>query len=436
MKHSGPGPRYHSSLWVWSHELGSWQTLGTGQIVYSSIQWQNANWGRPATLPQLAETVCINKMAARLVDARTQFNALVTLGEARETATMIAGTARRVAQGMLALRKGNVPGALSQLFGGNPSGFAGAKSVRDRVIARYTDFRLLGESSSFTSKGKKWVAKRNKELKKLMDRVDSFVLRYGEHGRIDDLAGAWMSLNFGWRPLLSDIDNAARYLALKRTLGPPKTVTVRVKHSVSNAGETTDTITNSCQQVYGWYWKDESSIGYTYELSPKWLFTPKVIDELSATRLGEIKRNWRHENNFFADLGFTDPASVVWNLLPLSFVTDWFVNVGQVLQSLHEFNQWKVERALKSEKSGFQRGKWLVRQSRGKHGVIYCGYSNYSTDQRMDHPYQHLDTHIFKRSLVTSLPTAVPLRIKVTNPFDLKTGQMASAAALLRYAFR
>lgn len=43
-------------------------------------------------------------------------------------------------------------------------------------------------------------------------------------------------------------------------------------------------------------------------------------------------------NLFLANqLGFVNPLSVAWELVPFSFVVDWFANVGQVLNSLTDF---------------------------------------------------------------------------------------------------
>jgi hypothetical protein len=43
-------------------------------------------------------------------------------------------------------------------------------------------------------------------------------------------------------------------------------------------------------------------------------------------------------NMFLANqLGFLNPALVAWELVPFSFVVDWFVNVGAVISSMTDF---------------------------------------------------------------------------------------------------
>jgi len=38
-----------------------------------------------------------------------------------------------------------------------------------------------------------------------------------------------------------------------------------------------------------------------------------------------------------SQLGFVNPVSVAWQLVPFSFVVDWFVNVGQFIGSYTDF---------------------------------------------------------------------------------------------------
>jgi hypothetical protein len=45
-----------------------------------------------------------------------------------------------------------------------------------------------------------------------------------------------------------------------------------------------------------------------------------------------------NQNLFLASqMGFVNPLSVAWELVPFSFVVDWFTNVGQVLGSMTDF---------------------------------------------------------------------------------------------------
>lgn len=44
-----------------------------------------------------------------------------------------------------------------------------------------------------------------------------------------------------------------------------------------------------------------------------------------------------HNYHLANKLGFTNPVLTAWQMVPASFIADWFVNVGQVLASLTDF---------------------------------------------------------------------------------------------------
>jgi hypothetical protein len=314
--------------------------------------------------PQLASSAAVDaialaKLLSSLKDSRMQYNAAVFLGEARETARHMVRTARRLVGGFQLFRKGRVVDATRCLLG------------REDIPVRS---QFVHRSLKRRAKDPKWA---------------------------DYVTSAWMEFSYAWRPLLSDIDSAAKYLAEKQV---ERSLSV---YPVSRAHKAWDrslvTVAN------GTYRTQESkeqftSVRYTYELYPKFLRQPSTM----------------------AELGFTDPATVIWELLPLSFVVDWFVNVGQVLESLFEFNQWTVKRGLKSTRRRKTISNYLVNGT----------YSPPNPPNRVDSRSGYfLEFVACDRQVLGSLPTSVPLRTKIDNPFDLNYGQWASAASLLRYAF-
>lgn len=218
----------------------------------------------------------------------------------------------------------------------------------------------------------------------------------------DDVSSAWMEANYAWLPLLGDIDSAAKYIAEKRVKGVAPVQAISRKHEMDRGTKATVNAGGYLNDVIT---VEESKVRYTYEVSPKYP-KPSTLNEL----------------------GFTDPWTLAWELLPLSFVVDWFVNVGQVLESLHEFNQWKVVRGIRSERTILSVGQRVSRnwvRGNGQPVVPAIEYRSVGYTKKW-----------MSRELLGSLPTAVPLRIKVSNPFDLKSGNLATAVILLRYAFR
>lgn len=302
------------------------------------------------------------KVLQSLQRERQEWMAAVSLGEGRETMRMIANAGKRLVHSVNNLRKGKVFEAYKHLSG------------------RYT--APHGYQNSI--------------LRRVQKRAD-------KKGLADDLGSAWMELSFGWRPLLNDVDDAANWAAFRRLQPGPL---CRVSRSHRSEWERKFT-----QPV-----NPPPSTSYQRTITERNLHKRRVTLELKPV--------WRKNYSVIDELGFTDPATVAWNLLPLSFVVDWFVNVGQVLESLYEFERWVVTRGMTSEMTRTTLENYLTLNYRmGKYD------STYTTPQ-------FLKYETFNRALTHSLPTSVPLRSRVSNPFDLATGQWATLIVLMRYAFR
>jgi len=124
--------------------------------------------------------------------------------------------------------------------------------------------------------------------------------RKGKHGSIADL---WLELQYGWKPLLSSIHDNASLLGKGGLL---EGSSVKASAQRQTAYQETfsrgrDTISVECR-------------GGVRTAYSAWVRSPGVVR---------------------ADtLGLINPAEVAWELVPFSFVVDWFIPVGNVLQSL------------------------------------------------------------------------------------------------------
>lgn len=144
-----------------------------------------------------------------------------------------------------------------------------------------------------------------RDLKK--GRFESAARRFGVNQRPSqlshkDISGRWLELQYGWKPLISDVYEAAKaYEAI--TNGPR---TSRVSVSISREGR-----------------KDTSASPFNWTgngtIKERWRIIYEMTEQLSNAR----------------SLGLTDPASVVWELIPYSFVVDWFLPIGTYLENLN-----------------------------------------------------------------------------------------------------
>lgn len=119
--------------------------------------------------------------------------------------------------------------------------------------------------------------------------------------RSKDLASTWLEYSFGWSPLIGDIYNALEVLGSEI---PDKPVEA----------------TASTRDIE---WKLVPSGPWAAGYSRKF--------EKIAVKYGTKVRVTNPNLYLWNQLGLVNPATVVWEVIPFSFVVDWFVNVEQFL---------------------------------------------------------------------------------------------------------
>jgi len=113
----------------------------------------------------------------------------------------------------------------------------------------------------------------------------------------------WLELQFGWLPLMHDIYGASELLKMKRFSTPI------LRSSVSKRGSF-----------------DTSHIpSGSYLVPERSTVTSKLRGKVYATG----------EPSLIERLGLTDPLSIGWELVPFSFVADWFLPIGSHIEAMH-----------------------------------------------------------------------------------------------------
>lgn len=117
------------------------------------------------------------------------------------------------------------------------------------------------------------------------------------------LAGKWLEYQYGWKPLMSDVYGGCEALAQRLTEGVP-VYTKSEAEIFYDSGKTQSGLTTT-------YY--ESSL----RMKVKARYSIKNASEKSLT-----------------EIGITNPAALVWELVPWSFCIDWVLPVGDYLQGL------------------------------------------------------------------------------------------------------
>lgn len=115
-----------------------------------------------------------------------------------------------------------------------------------------------------------------------------------------DISGRWLELQYGWLPMVSDCYEAIKAFADSN----------QSRRNVTSA---------SSKKVYAYAGSDEPS-------------------NYASPGIGKARYIVRYEQeedfSFARSLGLADPLSVAWEILPWSFVIDWFLPIGTFLSNL------------------------------------------------------------------------------------------------------
>jgi len=119
----------------------------------------------------------------------------------------------------------------------------------------------------------------------------------------------WLEYQYGWKPLMSDIYDAAQ---LVQKGFREKTHLASSERHLKDSYSYKSEFTSGSKGVPGFV-RGESKADYTAKVFYK-------INESTLSKLGQM--------------GLINPLSVAWEVVPFSFVVDWFLPVGNFLEAL------------------------------------------------------------------------------------------------------
>lgn len=216
----------------------------------------------------------VNKLYSSIVGS--EFNMAVFLGQSTQTLDGIALGAARVYHFFGALRKGDLLGAAKALAVPPPLSYLHPLPLPGRGNPPSGGYRLNQKDFSYLK-------------------------RMGY-----DLSSSYLDFEYGWRPLLSDVKDAAEMLADR--LNMPKRKSYKARKI--RRGYVNNSVGFGVSSQAARFFRPVS--GYrTYQLTA-YISEPPSVAQLT---------------------GLTDPASVAWELMPYTFVVDWFIPIGDYLRA-------------------------------------------------------------------------------------------------------
>lgn len=129
----------------------------------------------------------------------------------------------------------------------------------------------------------------------------------------------WLELQYGWKPLLMDVYGATTALSDREMRASRGKATIKSRSSRKSA-------------------LDRADFNIPGNNAYLWLNKHREIKHECWIRTDWVQSNdgWRSAK----ELGLTNPLEVAWELVPFSFVADWFVPVGDFISQLDATLGW------------------------------------------------------------------------------------------------
>jgi hypothetical protein len=278
-----------------------------------------------------------------------QANMAQNIAQVSQLSSLIFGNATKISKALYQLKKGNIPSAINTLTAGRVS--------------------------------------------------PSWKGPIGSPSKTKSVASNWLQLQYGWKPLLSDIEG---FMTAMGNLNAPNDTVQRVSSSATAQRQFNVAYPPDHGLFIGSGYGKTTFIVTT---TTKFKIRFRVDDPLTA---------------FLAQTGFTNPINLFWEILPFSFVFDWFLPIGNYLQSL---SAWHGVTFLGGSKVRFSR-------IRGNSAINYHGAASGEPTVRIDmSATQTRDEVRLERSALSSFPSPV---LPSFNSEGLSAGTRAlNAVALL-----
>lgn len=344
--------------------------------IANTLRSANAVTGDMVTVRNAAIANLQQKMSS------TRANLPVAAVEGRKTVDMVYQSAKRIVAGIRAIRRGKFIQAATALGMSKPPKFLKA-TVNGRPI--------------------RVKVKDGKTVKADGSQINGDIKFSGT-----DITSNWLAYRYGWVPLLSDIHGSLT-TAYDYARTPDKNLV---------------TLRSMASREY------VSSIFTTAYTKPASVNYPSTRARIfnyvrTSSRFKVVARLDSKAASSSAQLGLNNPALVAWELVPFSFVADWFINVGDVLQGLTSYDGYTFVKGVRMDSAYNSLVTYRVEFTRSGSWVLV----NSSADAL--HEYV-IDS--YHRVPLTAFPSA-SFHFE-RNPFEGKVKRALDAVSLLSNLFK
>lgn len=216
--------------------------------------------------------------------------------------------------------------------------------------------------------------------------------------RKKDIADQWLSLQYGWKPLISDVYGLCEDLHKRTTTGYNlSAVKASARHETNKISP--EIWFNGVSSVSRGMVKTWAQVSYMCRAR---------IDEHIAS---------------LAALGVTNPLGVAWEITPWSFVVDWFLPVGRYIEQFSAADGWVFYDGCRSELL-----KVVETIKDDKYRTYKSGGWTYTDASNI---YGKFDTTTFQRFELSSWP--IPDIPRFKNP--VSAAHVQNGIALLAQVF-
>jgi len=272
----------------------------------------------------------------------------------------------------------------------------GAETVRTAKLMENTAWNFIN-CFIHLKHGRYGAAARALGVPPKLRRQSRFSKEFAKRGSLA-AANGWLSLRYGWEPLLQDIYGSCEVIAAKHESIGFVTCRKRVKR-ITNLDKKISTVLSG-KQVETQVLTGTKSTYIQYSVT---YYKSKAL----VTSL--------------AQLGCTNPALLAWELVPYSFVVDWMLPIGSWLSNQDATLGLEFYSGYSTI---FSKTHWNSELTR-----VGVNASNIFRNQKMNEAKMDV---FCKRTVLTSFPSSAPPSFK--NPLSIR--HMENALALLTNLFR